>query len=395
MGSIEIPVFRALLADVYARATGGGILPVPLSESEAKTLSQILENQVGRTISEKTLRNYVRQAHDPEAAAQLINPSPFHLETLARYVLDWGKNGESRPEGTPAWFSYRQALQEHRDITSPEKKDTRRERGFLSKPYRLKRIVLSVFFLSVLAIWVGHRSYGPQKFTEHFNHTSGSYLLARGWEVLDPDTAWLNRQLYPDSMLTLWTLPGDYWVKEGEPRAIKNMLVRRTEGDCFSVLVYIRNFNPRQASQQVALYLMDEHLNRQSWIRLGFDYARNFSLNKGYVQITRTYSENGKIINCENNGFSSEDSPGIRNKTQDVWCMMQVDGRRIRCFVKLAFDWDIFREFDNPLLVNFKPAYVGLAACQGWTLDDGTPKNADTIPAFIDYMLYEPCPALE
>lgn len=223
---------------------------------------------------------------------------------------------------------------------------------------------------------------------EDFKSLDVDSLKDRGWEIRHFDSKWFSRQLRDGKMLTLWTLPGDYWVKEGEPRQITNMLVRRVEGDCFSVTMKICDFHPSQVSQQIALFLFDEHQNPKNWVRLGFEYLP--SSNRGIYQITKTHSLDGEIV-ALGAMHAEQVSDTSTNRTQNIWLKISVVDKIYQPSHKIAYDWMPIVPSDIAVPINFKPSFVGIGAYQGWTLDDGTPKGADTIPAFVEHLIFEPC----
>jgi hypothetical protein len=383
MKNLEPEIFRALLIDAFARATGGGKLSGSLSESDAKTLADDIEEKTGRTVSEKTLRTYARQAFAINGEAA-FNPSPYQLETLAQYALYL--SDRKKVTSTPSWFQYQRKYRaEAQPVALPVVQE--------QKPAR-RRMILWLLLFSLTGaggLWWALKPVRTQTFSENFNRTLPDSLRARGWQFLDYDSGRFARQLRPDSMLTLWTLPGDYWVKEGEQRKITNMLVHKVDGDCFTLMAKVRDFNFSQRSQQVGIFLLDEKLDTKYWSSINISFADYLSIaDSGVLQVLLAYQENGQVM------YVKRHSVFLKGETKDgvktAWLSMLVDHQNVRFSIKKYYEWWPFSEWTPPARINFKPAYIAVGAYQGWTNDDGTPKGADTMPVYIDELAVGPCP---
>ena len=116
MADQELVVFSSLLREAYFRATGEVDPPASLTESQANTLAQVLFDKTGRSISGRTLRTYFRNATNAGEAAKVSNPSPYHLETLARYVLQVASDHNNENDDNHSiWFQYKQAWNRRSD----------------------------------------------------------------------------------------------------------------------------------------------------------------------------------------------------------------------------------------------------------------------------------------
>ncbi len=393
MKIIEPELFRMLLTDVFMCAIGEEPSGA-LSENDYLTVAALIEETTGRSISEKTLRAYVRQVLTLNSEAG-SGPSPFHLETLSQYVF--GISGRTNVKGSPTWFQYkREGRSQISPPAAPEPQPSEQPDAIPllkeQKPARRRILLLWVMMLFLAGAGVAWCTLLPlptQPFVEDFNRTNPDSLRAHGWQILDYDPALFARQLYPDSMLTLWTLPGDYWVKKWEDRKITNMFVRKIEWDCFSVILKIRNFYPYQNNQQIALFLLDKDMNRSTWFNFSCHYYGGRSSSEGGIHLGWTYMENGEGFNEAIPIFLASSDSSYLPRAE--WLRIDVNRQDLRVLNKENYDWNSYSLWRDPVHINFVPAYIGISAYQGWTLDDGTPKGADTIPVFIEELVVEPC----
>lgn len=392
MEASELAIFRALLSDVYARGTGGGILPVPLPESEAKTLAQILEETVHRTISEKTLRNYVRQAFGSEEHISPPNPSPFHLETLTRYALGLdGNNKNGDNGGAPTWFKYRQIWREHQ-----EQKVIGNEVELLSLLRSRKWLWRGAALLLLLAIAVATWQWfnRPKYWEEPFDDVSVEGLKSRGWEILDYDSVAFSRQERP-GCLTAYTYPGGYWVKKdsGETPMIKNMVVKRIGfQNCTITSRLVGAFDPNQNWQGAGVCIYGSSLSFDDNLSVFFSYEKytgNEDSVKHYQKVQAMLLVNGKcwekpwhirLMNIDPHPF------------KEVEFELEVRKKHLSIGFRTDANWRSASLEKLELDLPFSPAYVGLGASQGHTDSFGKPLGADTIPAFFDYLKVEPLP---
>ncbi len=231
----------------------------------------------------------------------------------------------------------------------------------------------------------------PKAWREEFHDVSIKGLQKRGWEFMDFDSTWFNKQLWRDSMLTLWTLPGDYWVKEREKRQITNMVVRKIEGDCFTITIKIDSFSQNQVSQQVDIFLLDENLSRETNLRFGFGFEKPTLMSLGRYNVMVVSQEKGEVQPPKGQILKVVKSKQDLHFNQTIWLKLSVQSNKVLSSVKSSFSWYPWNGSEEPTTIRFKPAFIGIGAFQGWTLDDGTPKGADTIPVFIDYLIFEPC----
>lgn len=79
-------------------------------------------------------------------------------------------------------------------------------------------------------------------------------------------------------------------------------------------------------------------------------------------------------------------SPEERNPGADtVYLRLALRGKKCAVYYKTGFSWNEYN-LVTTIDLDFNPVYIGLAAFQGWSRDDYSPKGADAIPAFFDWM---------
>lgn len=249
------------------------------------------------------------------------------------------------------------------------------------------------FTLLVLLIIVSYivpyfQPKSPKSWRENFYDTSVEGLRAHGFGWQNFDSVWWSKQLRQGS-LTLYTLAGDYWVKPGEPKIIRNMIYKKISGDCFTIIVKVDDFDPQQNCQQLTVFLFDERASRETHLRAGISYWSSPIDSLGVQHTTTDYQENGQVTQMGYYHFRNPANAGPPMKT--FWLKIVYKDNKVAVFQKINDDWNMWGICAHPFDLRFKPAYVGLAAFHGWTENDHTPRNADSIPVFVDYLQVESC----
>ncbi len=260
----------------------------------------------------------------------------------------------------------------------------------LKNSIQIWRIGLSLLLLLPLggiAAWF-FRSAPPKSWREDFSNTNPDSLRAHGFKWNDFDLVWWSKQLKDDA-LTLYTLPGDYWVKPNEPRVIRNLLYKKISGDCFTVFVKVGGFDPQKNCQQLAVFLFDENVSRETHLRAGISFWSPSKENPGVQHTTTDYQEYGQVTQQGYYHFRNPANEGPPVKT--FWLKIVYKNNKVEVFQKINNDWNIWGVCARPFDLRFKPAYVGIAAFQGWTNDDGTPRDAEPVPVFVEYLQVESC----
>lgn len=255
--------------------------------------------------------------------------------------------------------------------------------------WKMTWLLLPVLLIGGFATWFFQMG-TAKNWREDFDSASVADLRAQGFGWQDFDSLWWSKQLRKGS-LTFYTLAGDYWVKPHEPKKIKNLIYKKLEGDCFSVIVKIDDFDPQQNCQQLALFLFDERLSRETHLRAGFGYWTNVELNgdPGVQHTTTEYEEGGHVTQQGYYHVRKPANAGPSVKT--LWLKILYKNGEATVFQKVNHEWNMWGICAQPFDLRFKPAYVGIAAFHGWTENDNTPRNADSIPVFVDCLQVESC----
>lgn len=245
--------------------------------------------------------------------------------------------------------------------------------------------------LLLLFLVVAGRSFfcqSPGSWSEHFDDTGVTALQANGFAWQDFDSLWWSRQLRK-GFLTLYTLQGDYWVKPDEKRLIKNLLYRKVKGDCFTVTTKIIDFDPRKNNQQFTVFLLDKNLDRETHLRATASYWTSSESDPGVQHTTTDYQDHGQVT--QQGFYHFREFAKGEPKVDTLWLKVVYENRQVSVFQKTNNEWNIWGICAPPFELRFKPAYVGIAAFQGWTNDDGTPRNAEPIPVLVDFIEVEAC----
>jgi len=247
--------------------------------------------------------------------------------------------------------------------------------------------LLIVFALGGLLLWL----FWPRtlrNWREDFDDTRMETLRAHGFEWFDPDTAWWSKQRR-EGFLTLHTLRGDYWVKPDEQRLIKNLLYKKVSGDCFTIIAKVDEFDPQKNCQQFTVFLFDDKLSRETHLRAGISFWSPSEDRPGVQHTTTDYQEQGQVTQMGYYHFRNPANDGHPVKT--FWLKIVYKDKKIEVLQKINNEWNIWGVCARPFDLRFKPAYVGIAAFQGWTNDDGSPRDAEPIPVLMDYLQVESC----
>jgi hypothetical protein len=228
----------------------------------------------------------------------------------------------------------------------------------------------------------------PKSWKEDFANTNPDNLRKRGFEWLDFDSSWWSKQVR-EGALTLYTHRGDYWVKPREQKEIRNMMYKRVRGDCFTIFAKVDDFDPQQNCQQLTIFLFDEHLSKETHLRAGISFWSPSKENPGLQHTTTEYQEYGQVTQQGYYHFREPANEGPPVKT--FWLKIVYKNNQVEVFQKINNDWNIWGVCARPFDLRFKPAYIGIAAFQGWTDDDGTPRDAEPISVFVDYLQVESC----
>ena len=253
------------------------------------------------------------------------------------------------------------------------------------------RVALIGVILAGCGWWLwpkpGQVDLGHLPIKEGFDDNSMPALQERGWNLMDPDTPGFTEQDRP-GYYKFFTLPGSFWTKPQEPISVPNTLVRSIPEEATGVRACFDAFVPEQNWQSIGMVLFNADLDRQDLIYMSFGFAGSLE-KEGHSPwvISATRLRSGvpdmpfftKLVQLDQN--TGEKVRLDLNWTED----------ELRFFTGVneangfTEEWDPFMQI-GALEMPFEPAYVGLFACQGWTNDDLEPLQADTIPAYLDWV---------
>ncbi len=261
-----------------------------------------------------------------------------------------------------------------------------------------RNAVLLLFLAVAIAILLWPDQ--PKFWEEHFEDVSVKALNSNGWQILDYDSVAFSRQIKP-GCLTLYTYPGDYWVKweHGEQPMIKNLPVKEIGTDHCAISVRLMNFNPYQNYQQVAVFLFGPDIDRKNHLRISANYSHS---NQKEFQFIGKYTDRRQfvqILHMINGRPHEKDGGDLRvpefhlKPFSEIGIVLEVREQTVTIGYWAGNYW-VPVNVDNKSVVElpFVPKYVGIAAFQGFTDEYGQPLGADTIPAFFDYLKVEPLP---
>jgi hypothetical protein len=167
------------------------------------------------------------------------------------------------------------------------------------------------------------------------------------------------------------------------------MMFKKVSGDCFSIIVKVDDFDPQQNCQQLTVFLLDKNLSRETHLRAGIGYWTASKGSPGVQHTTTDYQEAGQVTQMGWYHFRNPANAGTPVET--YWLKIVYKEKKVTVFQKINHEWNMWGICAQPFDLRFEPAYIGLAAFHGWTENDNTPRNADSIPVFVDYLQVESC----
>ncbi|MBL7808070.1 MAG: hypothetical protein JNN28_09660 [Saprospiraceae bacterium] len=259
-------------------------------------------------------------------------------------------------------------------------------RSYLS--YSKVAVVLVLVILAIITWQV----YSPSKgWEEPFDDLSLEGLSKRGWQILDYDSLAFSNQ-HKQGCLTAFTYPGGYWVKKdsGEIPFIKNMIVKRMGlENCIVTSRIIDSFNPNQNWQGAGVCLFDSELSYENNLSVFFCYAKHElggDSIEHWQKIQIVLLKDGKA--SEKSIFSHLMNNNIQT-INEVEFELEIRNRHISVGFRTDANWNSSSIEKFELNLPFSIAFVGVGAAQGHTDHEFHPLNADTIPAFFDYVKIE------
>lgn len=220
-----------------------------------------------------------------------------------------------------------------------------------------------------------------RKIVEHFDNTSLEGLKKEGWELADFDsTLWFPQNR--SGMLILRTSRGDYWYTPPDTPIIRNLLFKKIpDYPCFKLTFKIMYFRPKENFQQVGLFFLNEKMERDHNIRI--TTAVGGSTQK--LQVIKR--EHGQAYELGRPLRDIEKEPPL----DSVWIAVVKRDNEYEFFCNPRNEYSSFQSFAKTTF-DFKPVYIALGAFNGIRQYDSGPFNSSSsTPAYIDYLIFEPC----
>lgn len=257
------------------------------------------------------------------------------------------------------------------------------------KPSFLRRVLpwamLLLLGIITLLFWMWRDS-ELQGWVEDFNTVHPDSLRARGWEIVDYDSAAFAQQ-HREGHLTLYTHRGDYWYTPPDTPIITNLLARKIGLPAAKITFKLSDFNPSQNWQQAGIILLDKEKKRNHNIRVtlvsgdnGFPPGRSIQMIKR--EHGMTYDKNHVVDILQPGQELMALPPGI-------WIQVQFENKRFRFFRHYEEEFSSFIEIGE-LDFNFEPHYVAVVAFRGLRDVRRELNTAKAIPVCFDYIKVEP-----
>ncbi len=363
MNSLEASAFAALLKEAYQKCFGHP-MEKALSETESKLFSNKILDETGLVIGAKSIKNYSFYILSNGDDGKKENPSVATLDTLARYVLNAPYTDEIKRKNNeshyPYWFQYKDNVY----------KSLKKPRSGKLRPAII--ILLTALVITLIMVIWPERKQQPLSVEENFQSLSEDSLLSRGWFVQSKEVNYWNRRDEKPGHLTLFTLKGDSWPDSVTVPGIRNLLLRKISGDCFTAEVQLADFIPLQNWQQAGILLLEDTSFTGKSIRLSIAYNSFFG---GYTQkpeiIIQAITSSGKGSKPEEIShkplFNMETQPDslVINNLKKSALRIEKHDKKFRLLYatapieNFAFKEAVIGEF------TIKPMYIGIFALKG------------------------------
>ncbi|HVN58128.1 MAG TPA: hypothetical protein VMT63_07520 [Bacteroidales bacterium] len=384
MTTREEKIFTGLFDEAYKKCFNA-VHTEPLSETDSKVLSNDIFEKTGLVIGPKSLKNYslfILRMEEPGIKKE--NPSKATLDTISRYVLGAPYTDEVKRKGSeshfPWWFRY------SRDFG---------DAGYVKKigtgnPAMIRTLLVTaiiiIILLSLLFILTGP-GVGNTSFRDDFNSVAEDSLSAKGWIIKNRDMLYWPKRDSKTGHLTLYTLESDNWPLGEKQAGIKNLLLRRTGGNCFETEVHFTDFVPRHNWQQSGIILCEDSSLRGKMIRLSIGYNDFFGGFRKDPEIliqglssceSGSLSRPEEIIHFTLYSLNKEYASLVETNLKFSALKIEKNGSRIKfLYTSSPAESYSFRELLTGNF-SFNPKYVGIFAIRGWSDNEAIPVNIDS-----------------
>jgi len=384
MNELDATVFAALFKEAFLKCFGHPMMN-SLTETESKLLSGKIFDQTGLVIGAKSIKNYSSFVLT-ETNNKHENPSTATLDTLARYVLNAPYTDEvqrkDKESHYPYWFQYKKQF--HGPVKKPVNKKL--------SPAFLFITIIPVLIIVAVLYFVEMKKPASKELADDFTSISEDSLSARGWFIKAKDAEyWDNRDEQPDH-LTLFTLKGDNWPDSLHEAEIKNLLLRKTDADCFVAEVQLSDFIPQQNWQQAGILLLEDTSFSGKGLRLSIgynDYSGGFPQSKEII--IQAIISNGKnsdkpeeIVHQLLFRIDSTNDELIKRNLKHSALRIEKRGTTFRLlFANGSMANSAFKELISRD-IDLQPQFIGLFALKGFM------DSTEVISAAFDRFNYTP-----
>lgn len=398
MNEVDSNIFNTLFREACLKCFGHPMTE-PLTETESRLMYARIFDDTGLVIGWKSIKNYSLFVLSP-AVAKRENPSVATLDTLSRYVM--GAPYTTEPERKkeaghyPYWYEYKAgwigrgvtASMIGQGVTTAAIGPGRRRTWIWGVAAGTVVLVIVVVGFMLL-----HRPAGVG-FADNFREVSADSLSREGWWVEAPDTFYWTRRGATPGCLTLYTLRGDNWPDSVNRPGIRNLLLHRIDGDCWTLELHLKDFIPAQNWQQAGVLLMEDtgYTGKSMRISVAYNDYNGVYPRSGTILVQAISSrgtrgdkpeEFAHIVLLQTDSLRSR--PLLYRTLAHTALRIEKRGDRLRilCADGIAENTS-FKEITSHEFA-FRPRYAGLFALRGY------PDSAAAIPARFTYFSLDYC----
>ena len=350
-------------------------------------ITQRIANETGESAKFTTYLNGYGQLND-SIKKSLLEAEEFTSENLLRKLLSESVGNEEvtfRVGFLDACYRYITEGKHNR--ASYLSKDKKSEEPLVNLK---NRSWIFIALTSILLTGIGSSIYyfskkDPSPFIEEFDNLELNHLKSKGWSVMTyNDSLWKNQ--IRAGHLTLWTVEKDIWIQTLKPE-IDNLIYRKTDCDCFEVVLKVDDFKPLDRWQQYGLVFFEDPDRIANFLR----YDRAFSTNT----IADTTHEVTDIVEVNNRFPVQLQVLNFRRLTsetlKEVWLRVLVRHHLYSFSLRVGHEGVGFRDAYsfNERYFQTRPKYVGIIAMQGYK-SDLKDKSAQLIPVLVDKFIINP-----
>lgn len=421
----SFPAFKKLLKDIFNLALSKTIESV--NDNDYEVLSNLMFDALSTKIVKPTIKEFVEASRKDNY--QLINPRYSSLKILVLF-LDYclekkflGKTENKSDEFY--WYEYLKYYKrslENEELVYTNQNNSDKDKShnntfkesislkpkdahsaFQFSNYRFKHwaiVILIVAFFGVMT--PVYLSFKNRSFIliENFSNISEDTLFSKGWFLIDKDSAYWNKRNLKAKSLTLYTLVGDYWIRnrDSSRRLIKNNLIYHLPHKLsnFEAEVEIDDFFPDKCCQQAGFIFLKDTSDLANNFRYTVSKNSNDSIDP--IHVNFVYSETngvknklgftGNLVQNQDdyiigNPFKNDSTPGI----EKIWLNVIKQGNQLTFRTKIYRDDRDYKVTQTYTTV-YEPTFICLAAFQAYPHEFNNYHEVPVIPvSFKNFMI--------